>query len=277
MDARRACAALGCGLALAGLSTRALAALFERSELRDLCLSTLALELVLAGATLFLAAGARRAPRDALGLAPWRASAPRLCLVALGALGLSAALDGGLTRSGLRDASVLASVDELLRASSGSDLVLATAALVLAPALAEELLCRGLVQRALAARVAPGFAVLGASVLFGALHLEWIQGGAAALLGVYLGLVAWRLDSTRPAVLCHLLNNGVALASSALELPFDGSRTPVLVAGLALAAAGLAALPRAAPLPGTVEPAHAAGGASPVVSTLQSERRSDDS
>ena len=50
------------------------------------------------------------------------------------------------------------------------------------------------------------------ALVFGAIHLEWIQGTAAALLGLYLGAVAFRAESIRPAIFCHCCNNLAALA-----------------------------------------------------------------
>lgn len=277
MDAWRSCTKLAGALALAGLALRATPPQADASALRGIALATLSLELLLAAAALGIAGVSRVPPRTSLGLLPPRGGALRVCAAAAGTIGLSAALDGLLARSQLRDASVLARVDTLLAASALPDLGFALAGLVLAPALAEELLCRGLVQRELARRAPPAAAVLGAALFFGALHFEWIQGGAAALLGVYLGVVAWRFGSTGPAIACHLANNAVAVLSAFSALPLDSSRTPVLLGGLAVAAAGIALLPHApaaaAPAAATADP----GGAAPEVSPLQSEARSDDS
>ncbi len=277
MDARRSTTRLGAALALAGLALRSAAARGDASALRGIALSTLSLELLLAAAALLIAGASRSSPRASLGLLPFRGGALRVCAAAAGTIGLSAALDGMLERSQLRDASVLARVDALLAAGSSADLGFALAGLVLAPALAEELLCRGIVQRELARRAPPAAAVLGSSLCFGALHLEWIQGSAAALLGIYLGIVAWRFGSSWPAIACHLANNAVAVLSAFFALPLDSSRTPVWLAGLAVAAAGIALLPRAPALPEPRAAGGSSGGTAPEVSPLQSRARSDDS
>ena len=85
----------------------------------------------------------------------------------------------------------------------------------IAPGVAEELLCRGFIQRGLQRRFGPAVAVVLAAVLFGALHIEPIHSVTAATLGVYLGVVCWLADSVRPAIVCHAINNCVAVASAA--------------------------------------------------------------
>lgn len=275
MDARRASAGIGLGLAIAAYASRAWASAGGASELRRLCLSTLALELAIASGTLILAAAARRGPREGLGLRPAGAGGGRLVALIAGTLGLSAVLDGLMTRCGLRDASVLSEVDALLAGAGTGDLLAAAAGLVLAPAVAEELLCRGLVQRGLAPRAGPLPAVVLAAIGFGALHLEWIQGSAAAVLGLYLGFAALRFDSIWPAILCHLLNNAVAVASGIWPLPFDASGLPGLALGSALAALGVGAL--ALPSGKSALDGGSHEGSAPVAFTLQPGRRSDDS
>jgi membrane protease YdiL (CAAX protease family) len=262
-------------LALAAIAANAAASRAAISELQRVALTTLQIELALAVVSLAIAAIAARSPRATLGLDRPRGSRARLGLAALGTVGLSAVLDGWLVRSGLRDASVLGRVDTLLASASAADLALAGVGLVIAPAFAEELFCRGLLQRALARRVRPALAVLGTSLVFGALHLEWIQGAAAALLGLYLGSVALRFDSTRAAIACHLANNAVAVLTAPAAVPIDGSHPAIGAIGALLAAAGFSALPRARA--DLEAPGNETGASRPVVSPLQFERRSDDS
>jgi membrane protease YdiL (CAAX protease family) len=154
----------------------------------------------------------------------------------LGTLGLSHALDALLALTGLGERSALAHFPELLAGARGERLLLALVALGLAPAVAEELLCRGLLQRALAARLGPGIGIALAAGVFGALHVEPIHAGFALLLGLYLGAVAHWAGHTWAAIACHAVNNLLAVGLGAL-----GWQTPTgpvsLLLGLGLAAA----------------------------------------
>lgn len=204
-----------------------------------LCRSSLRVEL---GLTLLALAGAWLGGRGVsrrlgLGLAERRLGAGGVAWLVLGTLALSHALDALLELTGLGEHSALAGFSELLVGARGSRLLLALGALGLAPAIGEELLCRGLVQRAATARLGPGPGIALAAALFGALHLEPIHAGFAALLGLYLGLTARWAGHTWAAIVCHGVNNLAAVGLSALAWqPPTG--LPSLALGLALAALG---------------------------------------
>jgi membrane protease YdiL (CAAX protease family) len=174
-------------------------------------------------------------------------------------LALSHALDGVLEMSGLREHSALAELPVRLEGARGRTLVLALMGLGLAPGIAEELLCRGLVQRGLLERLGPVRAIGAGALLFGALHLEPVHAAFAGVLGAYLGVVAWWSDSTRAAILCHAVNNlvSVGLAVTLGQAPW----APELAAGMGVLVAALClglvnrARPRPeAPPDGTVRP-----------------------
>lgn len=88
--------------------------------------------------------------------------------------------------------------------------VLMVAAVVVS-AVTEELFFRGVLFRALAAWCRPALTIVIAAVAFGLMHL--VMGGPAArlvpstLMGLVLGLVAWRCGSVWPAMLLHALHN----------------------------------------------------------------------
>ncbi|MBK6515309.1 MAG: CPBP family intramembrane metalloprotease [Polyangiaceae bacterium] len=84
--------------------------------------------------------------------------------------------------------------------------------IALAPAFAEELFFRGVLQPSLTARLGPLAGVALASILFGAFHLDPPQAAGAAVLGLALGFVTWRTGSLWPAIAAHAANNGVAVA-----------------------------------------------------------------
>jgi sodium transport system permease protein len=84
--------------------------------------------------------------------------------------------------------------------------------LALTPAVVEELLFRGLLQRALASQLRPVFAVVVTALLFAAMHMSTWRMPGTFLLGLVAGALAWRSGSLLPAVLFHFANNaGAAL------------------------------------------------------------------
>ena len=178
-------------------------------------LRSLAIQLLLAGLALAAAARMKRPVREALGLAPSRLRARQSLWLVASTLGLSHALYTGLELSGWSDASSLGALGELLEGASLPALGLALVGLALAPSLGEELLCRGLLQRALLRRSGPGWAIAISSATFAALHLDPVHAIFAAPLGVQLGLAAHLGGSTRTSMLCHLANNTVAIGLAA--------------------------------------------------------------
>jgi len=209
--------------------------------LEQLVVSTLGIEIFL-GFVAFAGAVISWEPiTTRLGLGRSGFSSAHLILAALGTVGLSHAVDSALSLAGLREASVLAELDTVLFGARGKSLAFAILGLGVAPALGEELLCRGLLQRGLVRRYGALTGIGIGALAFGAMHLEWIQGTAAALLGLYLGAVAFRAGSVRPAIFCHCCNNLTALAlgvSGASEAPGVGSAA----LGLATASAAAAVL-----------------------------------
>lgn len=98
-------------------------------------------------------------------------------------------------------------------AGSGVGLVLAVLLFVIGAPIAEELLFRGLLLRALVKRFNPTIAVLGAGLLFGVTHFQLLQFPALAAVGMIWAVLAWRLDRLGPAVVAHMAFNGVTLAA----------------------------------------------------------------
>jgi uncharacterized protein len=84
-------------------------------------------------------------------------------------------------------------------------------ALALTPAICEELLFRGYVQR----QSERGFGVLGgilfSGIAFGLYHLRLTQLLPLAVLGIYIAYVAWRTGSLWPAIMVHFANNAFAV------------------------------------------------------------------
>ena len=80
--------------------------------------------------------------------------------------------------------------------------------IALAPGFVEETLFRGYVQRRLLQRWRPWVAILVTSILFGLFHLNPPAVVNAFVLGLWLGILAWRTGSVWPGALCHAFING---------------------------------------------------------------------
>ncbi len=85
------------------------------------------------------------------------------------------------------------------------------------PGVVEELLFRGYLQSRLLQRWPPLLAVGASALIFSAAHLDPIHVLGVIPLGVWLGTVAWRAGSVWPAILCHAVNNAVAVAAVAVQ------------------------------------------------------------
>ena len=214
---------------------------------RDLEGQLLFVLLALAGGSLLPA----RSLSERLGLGRGTLGAARGALALLGFLALSNGLHGAVAQLGLLEGTTLAELDRVAREQSAVHPGWVWLSFGLAPALGEELLFRGVLQRLLALRLRPALAVLGSAAAFGVAHLDLVHGAAAFVLGGYLGAVTLRAGSLRPAILSHAANNTLALAGSLDLLPavIGTPDSPVaVVLALALAAGCLGASLRPARL-----------------------------
>jgi membrane protease YdiL (CAAX protease family) len=176
---------------------------------------------------------------ERLGLRRGRLGPLRFGAGLLGFLLLSNGLHRLIVGMALLEGSTLGEIDAVVREASGSAPLLVLLAIGLAPALGEELLFRGFLQRWLSLRLSGPVAVLGAAALFGLAHLDAVQGPAAFLLGAYLGTLTWLGRSLLPAILCHASNNTVAVLGVQGVIPELGAPGDPLLAAAALAAAAL--------------------------------------
>jgi membrane protease YdiL (CAAX protease family) len=187
----------------------------EDDALLGLCASALVVELLFASTALAIAMVARAPLRSTLGLGRGSLARRDLLVLVLGTLAASHALDGALELSGLAQDSVLFELPRMLAGAGGLRLAAALLAIGVAPGIAEELFCRGLIQRGLTRRYGPWVGIPVASVVFGALHVEPVHAAFAALLGLYLGLIAHFSGSIRAAMACHIVNNLAAVVIAA--------------------------------------------------------------
>ncbi len=169
---------------------------------------------------------------------PWGASG----VLIVGTLALSFALNGVYELAGFGEQGALAQFESELSGVGGLTIALAVISFALAPGFAEELLCRGLIQRGLYGRFGPATSVAVAALFFGALHVEPIYAVLATLLGAYLGVITLLGGSIRTSILCHGSNNLVAVLTAVwgIEMDIDGPAAVVwLVVAFGLAAGAL--------------------------------------
>ena len=92
-----------------------------------------------------------------------------------------------------------------------SDALIVFATLILAPAVCEEVFFRGFVFTALAARHGAATAILGTAFLFAAIHFNPWQFPALVLLGIFLGVLVYVTHSIYPAIVAHMVTNGLSV------------------------------------------------------------------
>ena len=95
----------------------------------------------------------------------------------------------------------------LASASTLPELVWVIVVIALIPAIAEEFLFRGLVQRNMEKNTTPMRAAVITGIIFGAYHLNPFSFVPLASLGMYLGFVAMRARSLWASVATHFFNN----------------------------------------------------------------------
>lgn len=109
------------------------------------------------------------------------------------------------------------------------------------PAICEEFLFRGYIQRRLTRSLGPVLGVGIASFLFAAFHLDLVHVIAVFPLGLFLGWVSWQSGSLFPAMLGHFVNNVISVVGIVVapeETP-DVLALPAVALTLGIFALGL--------------------------------------
>lgn len=120
------------------------------------------------------------------------------------------------------------------------------------PAVAEELLFRGLCQRSIEERMKPTVAILITGAIFGTIHFNFINMIPLVIIGIYLGYLAYLSKSIILPMLVHFANNafsiwliinptGADFEKSTETLPI-GIATAYTISGLLAAGASLIAM-----------------------------------
>lgn len=102
----------------------------------------------------------------------------------------------------------------------------------LVPGFCEEMFFRGFMQRRLLARWRPSVAIGVTSLCFAVMHIDPAAAAMAFVLGVWLGIVAWRTGSIRPTIAIHAsINSGWNAAQIMLRRSDPSAQDAWLVLG----------------------------------------------
>jgi membrane protease YdiL (CAAX protease family) len=108
-------------------------------------------------------------------------------------------------------------IESMMRSHLVRSLPLLLVLVAVVPGVVEEIMFRGYLQTRLAERWSPVWAIAVSAVIFSAAHMDPLHGIGVLPLGLWLGAVAWRTASVWPAVLCHTVNNAVAVIGLKLQ------------------------------------------------------------
>ncbi len=100
-------------------------------------------------------------------------------------------------------------IESLLVADGG--MMFPLLVLAVTPAVCEELLFRGYLQRQLERMGGAVMGVAASGILFGLYHLRLSQALPLCVLGIYLAYITWRTRSLWPAMLVHFAHNAFAV------------------------------------------------------------------
>lgn len=106
---------------------------------------------------------------------------------------------------------LMKAVSEILKAKSILDLIIIIFSSVVIAGLFEEMFFRGFIQGALERNLDVTKAVVLTAILFALLHANPWWALQITILGLTLGLMAWKSDSILPAAIVHGMNNGISI------------------------------------------------------------------
>ncbi len=110
------------------------------------------------------------------------------------------------------------SMKMLVGAGSVPELLWVILVIALIPAVVEEFLFRGLIQRSIERGSSPIHGAIVTGIVFGAYHLLPSSIVPLSLLGIYLGFLAYRSDCLWVSVIAHFFNNAVACVATYLRM-----------------------------------------------------------
>jgi membrane protease YdiL (CAAX protease family) len=114
---------------------------------------------------------------------------------------------------------LLEQIEQMLSIHSVGDGVLVAIFAVVVAGICEEMLFRGFLQQAFERVIEVSRAVVICSLVFAFIHLNPWTTIQILIIGVLLGILAWRSNSAVPSAIVHIINNGLSVLL--LNLPAD--------------------------------------------------------
>ena len=102
-------------------------------------------------------------------------------------------------------------IEESLKIQSTSDLIIIIISAVFLAAIVEEMLFRGFVQTSFEYHFDVTKAVMSSALIFTIVHFNPWWAIQVMIIGIILGVMAWKSNSIIPSMIVHLINNGIAL------------------------------------------------------------------
>lgn len=100
-------------------------------------------------------------------------------------------------------------IEQVLEQNLG--IVFSLAVMAVTPAICEEILFRGYLQRQFERSIGVVAAILVVGLIFGIFHLRFTQFIPLSVIGMYLAYLTWRSGSIWPAIIIHFANNAFAV------------------------------------------------------------------
>ena len=121
---------------------------------------------------------------------------------------------------------------ELLKTDSGLTFIINLIVIAVAPAIGEELMFRGALQRTLHEKFSPFGAIVITSILFSALHFQFYGFIPRFLLSVFLGMLYYLSGSIKLNMIVHFTNNALAVLAYRIctiyNIPIEDAPTETL-------------------------------------------------
>jgi membrane protease YdiL (CAAX protease family) len=95
------------------------------------------------------------------------------------------------------------------------------------PAVCEELLFRGMIQRGLE-KLGAGWSVLLSGILFGLFHFDFQRLAAQTIIGLLSAYVVYRTGSIFNGMILHFMNNGLLTMISNLTIKYQGGEAQIV-------------------------------------------------
>lgn len=110
----------------------------------------------------------------------------------------------------------------------GKNLIMLLSASLLAP-ISEELLCRGITLMYFRKSLPFWLANTIQALIFGIMHMNWVQGTYAFIIGLILGYAVKKYNSIIPSIMIHFFVNTVASYITAVMFMFIPANIPIAI------------------------------------------------